>query len=60
MLMTLGTFHRSISKPIPTLIFTTVFVSLSSTYSKTMSDVKQPKSTEFTERPSSDFLLRQN
>ena len=59
-LITFGTFHKSISKPMPTDILTTVFVSLSKTYNRTMSEVTHPNRTEFTERPSNDFLLRQN
>ncbi len=57
---TLGTFHKSINKPIKTLILTTVLVSLSNTYNNTMSEVTQPNNTEFTDKPSNDFLLRQN
>lgn len=43
-----------------TLILTTVFVSLSNTYNNTMNEVTQPNNTEFTDKPSNDFLLRQN
>jgi hypothetical protein len=57
---TLGTFHKSINKPMKTLILTTVLVSLSNTYNNTISEVTHPNSTEFTDNPSKDFLLRQN
>ena len=58
--MTLGTFHKSIRRPIPTLNLTIVFVSLSNTYKRTISDVTQPNNTELTDKPSKDFLFRQN
>ena len=59
-LITLGTFHKSIRRPMPTLNFTIVLVSLSNTYKRTISEVTQPNKTELTDKPSKDFLFRQN
>ena len=55
-----NTFHKSIRSPIPTDILTTVLVSLSNTYNKTINCVKHPNKTELTDRPSRDFLFFQN
>jgi hypothetical protein len=44
----------------PTLNLTIVFVSLSNTYKRTINDVTQPNNTELTDKPSNDFLFRQN
>ena len=53
-------FQISIAKPMNTLTRTTKLVSLSRTYRQTTKDWNTLKKTDLTDRPSKDFLLRQN
>lgn len=53
-------FQISIRSPTKQLMITTVLVSLSITYKRTMTDWKTLKNTDRTERPSNVLRLRQN
>lgn len=58
--VTLWIFQTSIQRPTKQLSLTTVLVSLSSTYSRTIKDWKTLKNTDLTDKPSNDFRLFQN